>query len=134
MVFVPAAGPDAVTESGKPAARAEGVRFLRSEGGAAVYEIGSGRYSFIAKLPGKILGDAPAPHLEILEADAEGRRFRPHPVIVLRRIDEQGIGEDRIPVEAEGAPVLEIDPARAALGPVLAADLADPGRERARRR
>ena len=45
-VYVPARDPAAVTESGGPAARAEGVRFRRSEGGAAVYDIGSGSYHF----------------------------------------------------------------------------------------
>src|ERR1035438_5167317 len=45
-VYVPARDAAAVTESGGPAAQAEGVRFLRSEGGAAVYEIGSGAYHF----------------------------------------------------------------------------------------
>ena len=35
-----------VSESGKPAAQAEGVAFLRMEGGQAVYQIGSGRYVF----------------------------------------------------------------------------------------
>ncbi len=35
-----------VTESGKPAAKAEGVKFLRMEKGAAVYGVGSGTYRF----------------------------------------------------------------------------------------
>jgi len=35
-----------VTESGKPAAKAEGVKFLRMENVAAVYEVGSGTYRF----------------------------------------------------------------------------------------
>jgi alpha-L-rhamnosidase len=42
-VYVPAAeAAAAVTESAAPAAQAEGVQFLRSEAGAAVYEVGSG--------------------------------------------------------------------------------------------
>jgi alpha-L-rhamnosidase len=45
-VYVPAEAAGAVTESGAPAAQAEGVQFLRSEGGAAVYEVGSGTYRF----------------------------------------------------------------------------------------
>jgi alpha-L-rhamnosidase len=45
-VFIPASGPGVITESGKPAAQAEGVTFLRSESGAAVYQIGSGTYQF----------------------------------------------------------------------------------------
>ena len=72
-VFVPGTGPESVSESGRLAGQDEGVRFLRSEGGAAVFAIGSGRYSFIAKLPGKFPGDAPQPHLEIPEAQAQGR-------------------------------------------------------------
>jgi len=59
-VFVPVAakpgedGPakDAaeVTESGKPAAKAEGVRFLHMENNAAIYEVGSGTYRFQSTL------------------------------------------------------------------------------------
>ena len=30
-------------------AKAEGVKFLRMEGGAAVFEVGSGRYEFRSK-------------------------------------------------------------------------------------
>ncbi len=48
-VFVPARDSQAVTENGKPAEQAEGVRFLRQETGAAVYDIGSGSYSFCTK-------------------------------------------------------------------------------------
>ena len=43
---MPARAPTDVTEGGKPAAQAEGVRFLRMEAGAAVYAIGSGTYAF----------------------------------------------------------------------------------------
>ena len=45
-VYVPARDPAKVTESGKPASKSPGVRFIRSENGAAVYEIGSGAYRF----------------------------------------------------------------------------------------
>ena len=45
-VFLPAASADKVTENGKPASKAEGVRFLRFERNRAVYEVGSGRYNF----------------------------------------------------------------------------------------
>jgi hypothetical protein len=51
-VFVPAKAADGVTESGKPAAEAEGVKFLRLEKGLAVYEAGSGTYRFQSALPG----------------------------------------------------------------------------------
>ena len=48
-VFIPAADPAKVTEGGQPVAKAAGVKFLRAEPGAAVYEVGSGTYSFAAK-------------------------------------------------------------------------------------
>jgi alpha-L-rhamnosidase len=48
-VFVPAKNQDAVTESGTPASTAEGVRFLRMEDGAAVYQVGSGTYRFVVQ-------------------------------------------------------------------------------------
>jgi hypothetical protein len=46
VVYVPAQAGAQVTESGKPASHALGVKYLRWENGAAVYEIASGRYSF----------------------------------------------------------------------------------------
>jgi alpha-L-rhamnosidase len=49
-VFVPAKDAAGVTESGKPAAEAEGVKFLRTENGAAVYAVGSGTYQFQSQL------------------------------------------------------------------------------------
>jgi hypothetical protein len=51
MVFVPSPKPEAVLESGKPAATASGVRFLRHERGKTVFEVGSGRYEFTAAHP-----------------------------------------------------------------------------------
>ncbi len=48
-VHVPTADPAAVTEGGKPAAKAKGVTFLGMADGAAVYEVGSGTYRFISK-------------------------------------------------------------------------------------
>jgi alpha-L-rhamnosidase len=48
-VHVPAADAGRVTEGGRPAAEAEGVTFLREEGGAAVYRVGAGRYAFVSK-------------------------------------------------------------------------------------
>ncbi len=47
-VHVPADSRSAVTESGRPAGRVAGVRFLRMENGAAVFEVGSGTYAFAA--------------------------------------------------------------------------------------
>jgi alpha-L-rhamnosidase len=45
-VYVPASRPESVTESNGPAGRSAGVRFVRSEAGFAVYEVGSGHYTF----------------------------------------------------------------------------------------
>jgi len=45
-VFVPAKDAAGITESGKPASKAEGVKFLRLENGTAVYAVGSGTYQF----------------------------------------------------------------------------------------
>ena len=42
-------GKDAVTESGRPVARARGVKFLRTEGDSALFEIESGNYVFRTK-------------------------------------------------------------------------------------
>jgi len=47
-VYVPTTDPTRVTESGIPAAQAEGVELMRSAEGAAVYRVGAGRYSFAA--------------------------------------------------------------------------------------
>jgi alpha-L-rhamnosidase len=49
-IFVPAKDAANVTESGKPAAEAEGVKFLRMENGAAIYAVGSGTYQFQSAL------------------------------------------------------------------------------------
>ncbi len=48
-VYVPAPSAAAVTESGRPASQAEGVRFLRQEAGAAVFAVGAGRYRFVVR-------------------------------------------------------------------------------------
>jgi hypothetical protein len=47
-VYVPTTAAQSVTEGGKPAAQAEGVRLLRTEPGAAVFEVSSGEYAFSA--------------------------------------------------------------------------------------
>jgi alpha-L-rhamnosidase len=49
-VFVPAKNAAAVTESGKPVAQADGVKFLHMEGNAAVYQVESGSYHFDSHL------------------------------------------------------------------------------------
>jgi alpha-L-rhamnosidase len=48
-VYVPANDAGGVTESGKPAAKAECVEFLRMEGAAAVFAVGAGQYRFQAR-------------------------------------------------------------------------------------
>jgi len=49
-VLVPACNPATVQEGGKPAARSEGVKFLRGENGASVFTAGSGEYEFTCRL------------------------------------------------------------------------------------
>ncbi|HEY3782146.1 MAG TPA: glycoside hydrolase family 78 protein [Fimbriimonadaceae bacterium] len=44
LVYVPAASAEAVMEHGHPASSADGLKFLRMEDGAAVFEAGSGSY------------------------------------------------------------------------------------------
>lgn len=46
-VYVPAKDAASVTESGKPAAKS--LKLARMESGAAVFEVGSGTYSFISE-------------------------------------------------------------------------------------
>ena len=56
-VFVPAKDAAGVTESGKPTGKVKGVKFLRMEGAAAVYAVGSGTYRFQSVLAGKTVAD-----------------------------------------------------------------------------
>jgi alpha-L-rhamnosidase len=51
IVHVPTRDITAVTESGQPAAKAEGVKYLRLEQGAGVYSVVSGTYRFKSWLP-----------------------------------------------------------------------------------
>jgi alpha-L-rhamnosidase len=46
-VYVPVKPGELVSESGKPADHAQGVKFLRADAGANVYEVESGKYSFV---------------------------------------------------------------------------------------
>jgi alpha-L-rhamnosidase len=48
-VYVPAASAAAVTESGKPLAKAKGVKLLRAEKGAVVLAVASGEYHFAVR-------------------------------------------------------------------------------------
>jgi alpha-L-rhamnosidase len=50
-VHVPAASADAVTEGGRPARSAPGVRLVEQRDGAAIFEVGSGVYRFRAPRP-----------------------------------------------------------------------------------
>jgi alpha-L-rhamnosidase len=49
-VYVPTTDSKSVTESGKPADQARGVKFLRAEDGNAVFAVESGRYLFASEL------------------------------------------------------------------------------------
>ncbi len=49
-IYLPAGQTGAITESGKPAAEAPGVKYLRWENGAAVFSVESGSYSFASRL------------------------------------------------------------------------------------
>ena len=49
-VYVPTKDPASVTESGKPVAQVQGLKFLRAERNAAVYAAGSGTYRFRSAL------------------------------------------------------------------------------------
>ena len=59
-VYVPAKNAALVTESGKPASEAKGVKFLRFADGNAVYQIGSGDYAFAS--PGRFNSEAHGDH------------------------------------------------------------------------
>jgi len=50
-VYMPAKNAAAVTEGGSTIDKVKGVKFLRMESGAAVYEVGSGTYRFESALP-----------------------------------------------------------------------------------
>ena len=49
IVYVPAKSEKDITESGKEASLSNGVKFIKMDGGCAVFEIGSGDYSFEVK-------------------------------------------------------------------------------------
>jgi alpha-L-rhamnosidase len=50
-VYVPSDDPAKVTEGARQASEAHAVKYLRTEAGAAVYEIGSGSYQFKSRMP-----------------------------------------------------------------------------------
>lgn len=49
LLYVPASSPNAVTESGHPAAKSPGVTWLQSKGPDQVYRIQSGAYHFVSR-------------------------------------------------------------------------------------
>ncbi|MES2894039.1 MAG: family 78 glycoside hydrolase catalytic domain [Bacteroidota bacterium] len=49
VIHIPAAAQPQITENGKPVSQNSALRFIRMEAGAALYEIGSGSYSFHSK-------------------------------------------------------------------------------------
>ncbi len=48
LVYIPARDEASVREGGQQASTVPGVKFVRMDGGAAVYEVGSGQYEFVA--------------------------------------------------------------------------------------
>jgi alpha-L-rhamnosidase len=49
-LYLPSVSADAITESGRPAAQAKGVKFTGTEKGKAVFELASGHYEFVSKM------------------------------------------------------------------------------------
>lgn len=47
---LPCAAPEAMTESGRPAAQAPGIKFTGTEKGKAVFELASGHYEFVSRM------------------------------------------------------------------------------------
>ena len=64
-VYVPARDQALVIEGGHPASAARGVKYLRSETGAAVYEIGSGSYRFAAETTARASYELQSPPPEV---------------------------------------------------------------------
>ena len=54
-VYVPAKSADTVIESGRAAAQADNVSFIKMQDGSAVFNIASGTYHFVSQLPHKNL-------------------------------------------------------------------------------
>ncbi|MBC8125531.1 MAG: alpha-L-rhamnosidase, partial [Gloeobacteraceae cyanobacterium ES-bin-144] len=48
-VFIPATSAKNVEENGVVASKSRGIKFLRQEGGSAVYQVASGNYEFVAE-------------------------------------------------------------------------------------
>ncbi len=72
-IRVPTVQPDAVTESGTFAEKATGVKLLRAEKDAAVYQVGSGHYTFEAPFPSDGVADPVTKHPHNGYHSMEGR-------------------------------------------------------------
>jgi len=48
-VYIPTVSAGDITESGKPADKADGVNLIKTEAGSAVYRVQSGKYAFVSK-------------------------------------------------------------------------------------
>ncbi|MFI6263848.1 family 78 glycoside hydrolase catalytic domain [Micromonospora sp. NPDC051006] len=88
-VRVPAPGRHSVTEGGRPAEQADGVRFVRMDGGTAVYEVGSGSYAFAVDRVLGDLGDSAdaVRELTALTDELAGRLGRPTVAYLRARLD-----------------------------------------------
>ncbi|MEN6459437.1 MAG: glycoside hydrolase family 78 protein [Thermoguttaceae bacterium] len=56
IVHLPGTDPAAITEGGRAIADAEGVKFLRTEGGESLFEVPAGAYEFVAPWPATMSG------------------------------------------------------------------------------
>jgi alpha-L-rhamnosidase len=48
-VILPASGPEAISENGRPLDQSEGVKVVSSAGDRTVLKVGSGRYTFVTR-------------------------------------------------------------------------------------
>jgi hypothetical protein len=49
-LYLPSVAPESITESGRPAAQAKGVKFTGTEKGKALFELASGHYEFASRM------------------------------------------------------------------------------------
>ncbi|MEU4156472.1 family 78 glycoside hydrolase catalytic domain [Actinoplanes sp. NPDC026670] len=75
-VEIPAASRWAVTEGGRPAAGADGVRFVRMNGSTAVFTVGAGSYRFAVDTVRGDLGEARAAAASLVSAEPSARALR----------------------------------------------------------
>jgi alpha-L-rhamnosidase len=72
-VEIPAASRWAVTEGGRPAADADGVRFVRTDGSSAVFTVGAGTYRFAVDTVRGDLGEARVAAAKLPQATPSAR-------------------------------------------------------------